>query len=76
MATPSKNRVAIKNVRIFDGHGLTESTTVVIDGNVIGDASEEADEVINGYNGVLLPGLIDAHVHLQHELHLQRTHQI
>lgn len=53
---------ALTGVRVFDGHRLGEPTTVVIDGPLIGDAGD--GEVIDAGGGVLLPGLIDAHVHL------------
>ncbi|KAA8877395.1 amidohydrolase family protein [Nocardia colli] len=56
-------KTALHNVRVFDGHGLTEPTTVVIDGAVIGTDARGADRV-DGHGAILLPGLIDAHVHL------------
>jgi imidazolonepropionase-like amidohydrolase len=56
-------RVAITNVRVFDGHQLGPGRTVVIDGGVIGTDSAGA-QLVDGAGGVLLPGLIDAHVHL------------
>ncbi|QUQ62395.1 amidohydrolase family protein [Kutzneria sp. CA-103260] len=54
---------ALTNVRVFDGQRLTEPTTVVIDGPVIGDNSNGAQEV-DAAGATLLPGLIDSHVHL------------
>ncbi|MEA5367057.1 amidohydrolase family protein [Amycolatopsis sp., V23-08] len=57
------SRTAVTNVRVFDGSGLTEPRTVVIDGATIGDDPAGARE-IDGGGGVLLPGLIDAHIHL------------
>lgn len=54
--------IALRDVRVFDGRGLTEPTTVVIDGAVIG-ADPAGAEVVDGAGGVLLPGLIDAHLH-------------
>ncbi len=59
-------KTAITNVRVFDGQRLGELTTVVIDGEVIGGDADGA-RVIDGQGGVLLPGLIDAHVHLHGE---------
>jgi len=56
-------KVAITNVRRFDGHQLVPGSTVVIDGGLIGTDSAGAQQV-DGGGGVLLPGLIDAHVHL------------
>jgi imidazolonepropionase-like amidohydrolase len=56
-------RTALRNVRVFDGHALGETTTVVIDGAVIGEDGTGAREV-DAAGATLLPGLIDAHVHL------------
>ncbi|WP_026341316.1 amidohydrolase family protein [Actinomadura atramentaria] len=55
---------AVTGVRIFDGQELTEPRTVVIEGEQIGVDAEGA-EVFDAAGGVLLPGLIDAHVHLR-----------
>jgi imidazolonepropionase-like amidohydrolase len=55
-------RTALRDVRVFDGQGLTEPCTVVIDGAVIG-AEASGAEVVDTAGGVLLPGLIDAHLH-------------
>jgi imidazolonepropionase-like amidohydrolase len=55
-------RTALRDVRVFDGQGLTEPRTVVIDGAVIG-ADATGAEVVDAAGGVLLPGLIDAHIH-------------
>ena len=58
-------KIALKNVRIFDGHKICEPSTVVIDGDVIGEEEDIQDaEIVDCQNHVLLPGLIDAHVHL------------
>ncbi|WP_242579073.1 amidohydrolase family protein [Amycolatopsis sp. 195334CR] len=56
------SRVALRNVRVFDGRELTEPRTVVIDGPVLG-SEESGAEVVDGAGGVLLPGFIDAHLH-------------
>lgn len=55
---------AITNVRVFDGKTLSEPQTVVIDGAVIGAAAASPTREVDGAGAVLLPGLIDAHVHL------------
>ncbi|MFD2415080.1 amidohydrolase family protein [Amycolatopsis pigmentata] len=56
-------KTALRNVRVFDGRQLTEPRTVVIDGAVIGDDPAGAREV-DCAGATLLPGLIDAHVHV------------
>jgi len=47
-------RTALTNVRVFDGHQLTEPRTVVIDGPTIGDNADNA-EPFDGAGGTLLP---------------------
>jgi imidazolonepropionase-like amidohydrolase len=60
-ARPGK--IALTNVRMFDGSRLIPGSTVVIEAGLIGtDAA--GGQVIDCRGGVLLPGLIDAHVHL------------
>ena len=63
--------IVVKNARVFDGKSdkLLPETTVVVSGNKIEkiakDASVPADaKVIDAGGRVLMPGLIDAHVHL------------
>lgn len=53
----------IENVRVFTGAGLTGPRRVVWDGEPLVSDSAVADEVIDGSGAVLLPGLIDAHIH-------------
>jgi imidazolonepropionase-like amidohydrolase len=59
-------KTVIRGARVFDGQGLTGPRDVVIDGEVI--AAEGGDlagaEVVDAEGAVLLPGLIDAHLHL------------
>jgi len=62
----SGKSIAITNVRVFTGTALTEPRTVVINGSHIGVQGSDEDEVdkVDGRSGVLLPGFIDAHIHL------------
>ncbi|ATY16711.1 amidohydrolase [Amycolatopsis sp. AA4] len=56
-------KTALRNARVFDGRGLTEPRTVVIDGTVLGADPAGARE-IDAAGATLLPGFIDSHVHL------------
>jgi imidazolonepropionase-like amidohydrolase len=56
-------KIALTNARVFDGRQLTRDQTVVIEAGWIGNDPAGA-RVIDCGGGVLLPGLIDAHVHL------------
>lgn len=66
--------IAITNVKVFDGNALTEERTVVIEHGVIA-AATTADTIIDGQHGTLLPGLIDAHVHLRNIAELEQGTQ-
>jgi dihydroorotase-like cyclic amidohydrolase len=61
----------VTNVRVFDGTRLTEPTTIVLDGDVIGTGSVGA-ETVDGGGATLLPGLLDAHVHMNDRDELTR----
>ncbi len=66
-------KIALANVRVFDGQQIREPSTVIIDGGLIGVVDGlECAEVIDGQGGVLLPGLIDAHIHLHEEGNLKQ----
>ena len=59
----------ITNARVFDGEHMTGHTAVrVVDGliDAVGgpDLLHPGDEHVDGRGGTVLPGLIDAHVHL------------
>jgi imidazolonepropionase-like amidohydrolase len=57
------DKIALTNVRLFDGERLLEPATVVIDGDRIGSDPAGAT-TWEGDGRVLLPGLIDCHIHL------------
>ena len=57
----SSTKIALTNVRVFDGERMGEPGTVIIDGTRIGDnATDAVEEDCKG--AILLPGLIDAHI--------------
>lgn len=57
-------KTVITGARVFDGQAVREGLSVVIDGSLIGSDATGA-EVLDGTGLTLLPGLIDAHVHLR-----------
>jgi imidazolonepropionase-like amidohydrolase len=69
--TARSEKIALTNVRVFDGRELRGPTTVVIGGGIVGNDSAGA-RIIDAGGATLLPGLIDAHVHLLKERHLQQ----
>jgi imidazolonepropionase-like amidohydrolase len=54
------------NVRVFDGAGVTASRTLIVRDRLITDdiVRPANAETVDGNGGVLLPGLIDSHVHI------------
>jgi imidazolonepropionase-like amidohydrolase len=69
--TVRSEKIALTNARVFDGRELREPGTVVIDGGILSNDSAGA-RIIDAGGAALLPGLIDAHVHLLNEGHLQQ----
>lgn len=59
-------KTAVTRVRVFDGDGIGQPTTVVIDGDRIGSDPTGA-EVLDAAGAILLPGLIDAHIHISND---------
>jgi imidazolonepropionase-like amidohydrolase len=64
----------LTNVRVFDGTGVTEPRTVVVhDGLVTDGVLRPANATtVDGNAGVLLPGLIDSHVHIDTRSELEQ----
>jgi imidazolonepropionase-like amidohydrolase len=63
----SDTTTAITNVRLLDGDSLSDELTVVLNGSLIASVSSEPVDVadtIDGRGCVLLPGLIDSHLHV------------
>lgn len=57
-------KTAIINVLIFDGETVTGPGSIVIDNGLISDDATDAAEIIDGTGCMLIPGLIDTHVHI------------
>jgi imidazolonepropionase-like amidohydrolase len=64
-------RTVLRNVRVFDGRQLLPPGTVVLDGGRIG-ADASGAKIVDCAGAVLLPGLIDAHLHLDGRTALER----
>jgi imidazolonepropionase-like amidohydrolase len=72
VGTFGRMKTALRNVRVFDGRQLLPPGTVVLDGDRIGAGASGAKMVVDGAGAVLLPGLIDAHLHLDGRSALER----
>ncbi|KAK6200659.1 hypothetical protein LQW54_009620 [Pestalotiopsis sp. IQ-011] len=55
---------AITNVLIFDGETVTGPGSIVIHNGLISDDATGAEEIIDGTGCMIIPGLIDTHVHI------------
>src|ERR1700683_5285209 len=62
-------KIALTNVRVFDGRRLLPGSNVVI-GDALTGADPAGARRVDGAGRVLLPGLIDAHVHIDGPQHL------
>ncbi len=61
--------IVFQDVRVFDGIKIVPTTSVVVQDGIITSIDQEADlpegaMLIDGRGKTLLPGLIDAHVHI------------
>lgn len=61
-ATPT-GKIALTNVRVFDGYGVSDPRNIFIHGTLISDDLDDVDSIIDGESGILLPGLIESHAH-------------
>ncbi|PJZ25951.1 imidazolonepropionase [Leptospira hartskeerlii] len=65
-STSEDQAIAIINANIFDGEDLIKDHTLIIKGNrihSIGGNIPEGANIVDAKGGMLLPGLIDSHVH-------------
>ncbi|KAI1397977.1 hypothetical protein F4819DRAFT_502822 [Hypoxylon fuscum] len=62
---PTPVKTAIRNVRVFDGNHISEPRTVIFDGEHITDREDNIKQTIDAGERILIPGLIDAHAHVQ-----------
>ena len=69
-AVVAQTAVVIRNVRVFDGERATDGRDVVVEKGVITSVGERGlvapagALIVDGTGRTLLPGLIDAHVHM------------
>ena len=70
----SPDKTLLANVRVFDGTKISDLTFIVIDGDKIGTIPHGAN-VVNCKGGILIPGLIDCHVHVQSAKELEVLRQ-
>lgn len=76
MASPADHRgrsVLITNARVWDGSTVSEPRQIGIRNGLIADAAELEDpDIVDAGNGVLIPGLIDCHIHINDENDLHK----
>lgn len=60
-------RTALQNARVFNGQTITSPQTIILDGEYISDGEIADAKVVDCEGGILIPGLIDAHIHLHTE---------
>lgn len=63
-------KTAITNVLIFNGEIVTGPGCIVIESGLISDDATGAEEIIDGTGCMIIPGLIDTHVHVASEAEL------
>ena len=66
-----REATTIENVRVFDGAGLTEPRSLHLEAGLIVDRPPAASRRFDAGGGVLLPGLIDTHVHVESRAELE-----
>lgn len=69
----TSNSFLIRDVRVFDGQRVLEARSVVVNGGKITNVTEAkinlpGVDIVDGQRRTLLPGLIDAHVHISEDV--------
>lgn len=59
----SLSKIALENVRVFDGYSMSHPQTVIIDGERISDCTHGVNKTIDASGKYLIPGLIESHAH-------------
>ncbi|KAI0168877.1 hypothetical protein GGR52DRAFT_494812 [Hypoxylon sp. FL1284] len=62
---PAPVKMAIQNVRVFDGYAVGKPQTVIIEDGYITSSDENVAHIIDAGNRIMIPGLIDSHTHVQ-----------
>ena len=60
--------IVIKNGTLILPSGITEASIIIDEGKIIGivkSGEPQADKVINATKKIVLPGMVDMHVHLR-----------
>lgn len=71
-AVAPSQKTALVNVRVFDGYKVGDPTTVMIEGDkIIASSDIGGAQMVDGGGGVLIPGLIDSHCHVDTEAKLR-----
>jgi hypothetical protein len=63
-APEPRSKTAISNVRVFDGSCFTPPKTIFTDDGIITSNEENVTPSINATGQILIPGLIDSHIHI------------
>ena len=71
-AVAPSQKTVIVNVRVFDGYKVGDATTVAIEGDkIIASSDVVGAQRVDGEGGVLIPGLINSHCHIEYEAKLK-----
>lgn len=72
-ASSPQSKIAITNVRVFDGSCFTSPKSICIDNGVFAECGHTFTDTIDGTGKYIIPGLIDSHVHIANIAGLQNA---